>query len=142
MKNIVITGLLLLVFWGCTKKKPQINSTSKTSESWAFKNFEKVDSLNPILKPSLDLHFECPITKNQIFWESRNVLNPSAVVKGDTIFLFYRAQDSTGISRIGLAHSLDGLHFEKSNSPVFYPDNDSMKKWNGIIENFQKTSLN
>lgn len=139
MKNIVIIGMLLLIFCGCAEKKPLENSSSETTESWAFKNFEKVDSLNPILKPSLDLQFECPITNKKIYWESRNVLNPSAVVKGDTVFLFYRAQDSTGTSRIGLAYSLDGLHFEKSASPVFYPDNDSMKtkEWN-----FRKFSEN
>jgi predicted GH43/DUF377 family glycosyl hydrolase len=48
------------------------------------------------------------------------------------VYLFYRAQDVSGTSRIGLAVSSDGLHFEKRGEPVFYPDNDEMKKyeWN------------
>ncbi|HKL32877.1 MAG TPA: glycoside hydrolase family 130 protein [Tangfeifania sp.] len=88
--------------------------------------------MNPILKPSPDLSFVCPINKQSIRWEERNVLNPSAIVKDGKVWLFYRAQDVSGTSRIGLAVSSDGLHFEKQPEPVFYPDNDSMKslEWN------------
>lgn len=94
--------------------------------------FVKADSLNPILKPSPDLSFQCPINNQLINWEERNVLNPSAVVKDGKVYLFYRAQDVSGTSRIGMATSSDGLNFEKSPVPVFYPSNDFMKKheWN------------
>lgn len=111
------------------KQKDQL---PKDTDSWAFSSFTKVDSLNPILKPSSELTFQCPIAESMVKWEERNVLNPSAVVKGDSVFMFYRAQDKTGTSRIGLAVSADGLHFEKMPSPVFYPDNDAMKslEWN------------
>jgi predicted GH43/DUF377 family glycosyl hydrolase len=46
--------------------------------------------------------------------------------------MFYRAQDSLGTSRIGMAISEDGLNFEKMPSPVFFPDDDAMKvfEWN------------
>ena len=39
-------------------------------------------------------------------------------------------------SRIGLAISDDGLHFSKQPEPVFYPMEDSMKKyeWKGGVE--------
>src|SRR6185436_3464408 len=51
----------------------------------------------------------------------------------DTVFLLYRAEYKVGkyagTSRIGLAWSLDGLHFTKHPVPVLYPDNDSLKKW-------------
>ncbi|MDF1694982.1 MAG: glycoside hydrolase family 130 protein [Saprospiraceae bacterium] len=132
MKTNFIIGLLLLSFLGCKKQQVKDATSIQTTKDWAFSNFKKVDSLNPILHPTQDLNFKCPISNNTVFWESRNVLNPSAIVKGDTIYLFYRAQDSTGTSRIGMAHSIDGLHFEKSATPVFYPDNDSMKtkEWN------------
>jgi len=132
MKKIIISVLSLLLFFSCEEKRSQDNSKFETFEHWAFTDFEKVDSINPILKPSLDLTFECPITKNQVKWEERNVLNPSAVVKGNNVYLFYRAQDESGTSRIGLAISNDGLHFTKQASPVFYPDNDHMKtkEWN------------
>ena len=54
------------------------------------------------------------------------------MVKDDKVYLFYRAQDAGGTSRIGLAVSSDGLHFEKYPQPVLFPDNDRMKKyeWN------------
>ena len=130
MKNTIIAIFLLLLL-GCKKEVPQ-KQVVPTIKEWAFTNFEKVDSLNPILKPSAKLTFECPIAKKPIQWEERNVLNPSAVVKGDSVYLFYRAQDKSGTSRIGLATSSDGLHFKKASAPVFYPDNDLMKtkEWN------------
>ena len=101
-------------------------------DSWAFPYFEKVDSLNPILEPSADLQFIDPITAETVNWEERNVLNPTAVVRNDTVFLLYRAQDRNGTSRIGMASSTDGLNFQKNPEPVFYPDKDHMLEleWN------------
>lgn len=123
-----------LTFWACKSEvNPNVSSTKQTTEkNWALTNFVKVDSLNPILKPSTNLIFQCPIAQRTMKWEERNVLNPSAVVKDGKVYLFYRAQDLKGTSRIGLAISLDGLHFEKNPMPVFYPDNDSMQvyEWN------------
>lgn len=128
MKTKLNIPFLLLIFFSCSGPKSDFSST----ETWAFKYFEKVDSLNPILKPSPELEFNDPITGNVLKWEERNVLNPTAVVKDGKIYLLYRAQDSLGTSRIGMAISSDGLNFEKMSAPVFYPDNDSMKiyEWN------------
>ncbi len=123
----------MLLTFGCKEKELQ------TAQSWAFEGFEKVDSLNPILNPEASLQFDCPITQQPVQWEKRNVLNPSAVVKGDKVYLFYRAQDKTGTSRIGLAISEDGLHFTKNPAPVFYPDDDLMKKYEW---NYQKFAAN
>lgn len=91
-----------------------------------------MDSINPILNPTKSISFQDPITQENVFWEERNVLNPAAIVKNDTVFMLYRAQDQWGTSRIGLAYSLDGLHFEKRATPVFFPDNDTQKhyEWN------------
>ena len=102
------------------------------SESWAFPFFQKVDSINPILNPTQSLSFTDPITNSKVFWEERNVLNPAAIVKNDTVFMLYRAQDQWGTSRIGLAYRTDGLHFEKRATPVFFPDQDPQKtfEWN------------
>ena len=101
-----------------------------------MQNFVKVDSLNPILKPSGKEQFTCPITKQQIAWNERNVLNPAAVVKDGKVYLLFRSQDSNMTSRLGLAISADGLHFSKQPEPVFYPMEDSMKKyeWKGGVE--------
>ena len=124
--------IIILLFLGCEPKKSANDSQSENLKNWAFPYFEKVDSLNPILSPSTDSKYLEPITGNIIKWEERNVLNPTALVKNDTIYLLYRAQDSSGTSRIGIAVSTDGLHFKKMPSPIFYPDNDTMKiyEWN------------
>lgn len=132
LQHLILLGTLFILF-GCQEAAVQtFAKAEKTAESWAFTAFEKADSINPILNPSPQLKFEDPITKTELFWEERNVLNPSAIVKGDSVYLFYRAQDKMGTSRIGMATSADGLHFSKSPTPVFYPDNDTMNiyEWN------------
>ena len=59
---------------------------------------------------------------------------------GARVYMVFRAEDTigkhAGTSRLGLAISDDGLHFVKQPSPIFYPDNDSMKiyKWEGGVE--------
>jgi beta-1,2-mannosidase len=72
----------------------------------------------------------------QISWESKNVLNPAIVVRGAEVVMLYRAQDSAGTSRIGIAESADGIHFVRGAEPVLYPDNDDQKKyeWPGGCE--------
>lgn len=132
IKNIYCLFFLVLFISSCKVESINPETSSQNTGNWAFSAFEKVDSLNPILNPTSDLEFECPISKNTRKWEERNVLNPSAIVKDDKVYLFYRAQDISGTSRIGLAVSSDGLIFEKQESPIFYPDNDSMKvyEWN------------
>ncbi|TAI48504.1 glycoside hydrolase family 130 protein [Flagellimonas allohymeniacidonis] len=123
---------IVFLFFGCEPKKPIKEFQYNNAANWAFPYFEKVDSINPILSPSPELGFLEPITTDTVKWEERNVLNPTAVVKNDQVYLLYRAQDSSGTSRIGMATSTDGLHFQKMPFPIFYPDNDSMKiyEWN------------
>ena len=127
--SLLLFSLCLLC--GCQQKETTTPTPSE-AENWAFPYFEKADSINPILKPSSLLKFQDPITGDTVRWEERNVLNPTAIVKDDKVYLFYRAQDSLGTSRIGMAISNDGLHFEKNAAPVFYPDHDDMKtkEWN------------
>lgn len=131
--KLIACMALSIVFAAC-ESKTSTQSKTQTADSleWAFPYFEKVDSINPILSPSSGLVFTDPISGEIQKWEERNVLNPTAVVKNDSVFLLYRAQDSMGTSRIGMAVSADGLHFEKKPTPVFFPDNDVMKlfEWN------------
>ena len=123
---------IALLLMGCETKIATKNTSSEDLKNWAFPYFEKVDSLNPILSPTSDLKFLDPITNNTVNWEERNVLNPTAIVKDNKVYLLYRAQDSLGTSRIGMAISEDGLHFDKMPEPIFYPDTDAMKiyEWN------------
>ncbi len=66
---------------------------------------------NPILTPD-------PTKK----WESGGVFNCSVVKDGDVFRMLYRAVDSKGKSRIGLANSTDGVHFKKRTKPFFEPE--------------------
>ena len=127
-------ALLILLLCSCREQQPTSQTT--TDLSWAITGFVKVDSLNPILQPDSTQQFNCPVSKQLLNWEERNVLNPSAVVKDGKVYLLYRAQDRSMTSRLGLAISTDGLHFTKLPQPVFFPDNDSMKiyEWKGGVE--------
>lgn len=122
------TGLLL---FACTG--PQQSTSISGQPSWAVLPFEKVDSVNPVLGPDAALEFTCPVRKERVRWAEKDVFNPAAVVRNDTLFLLFRAEDKVGrfagTSRIGLAWSTDGLRFTAYPEPVLYPQEDAFKKW-------------
>jgi predicted GH43/DUF377 family glycosyl hydrolase len=98
---------------------------------------------SPIITPDNSSLFYCPLTPGYVAWESLHTFNPAAIVKNNTVFLFYRSEDNTGplgigmhVSRIGLATSLDGVNFKRDSTPVFYPDHDSeeSREWKGGCE--------
>ncbi len=133
MKNIlfIVTGLTLLI--ACTSQK------KNALKEWELGPFVKVDSLNPILGPDNARFFD-PIREDTVAWEIKDVFNPCAVVKDNKVYMLYRAEDSVGryngTSRIGLAVSNDGLHFQRYPVPVFYPDQDQYQsmEWEGGVE--------
>ena len=106
MKNLI--GLFLIL--QCTF------SVNAQQQKWALIDFVKVDSINPILSPDIKQSFSCPVSNKTVNWEERNVLNPSAIVKDNKVYLIYRAQDNQMTSRLGLAISEDGLHFKNFTS--------------------------
>jgi predicted GH43/DUF377 family glycosyl hydrolase len=128
-------------FNGSTGTTAQAVGTSAqpASDSWALLPFTKADSVNPVLEPG-DHVFEDPIRKEKVAWEAKDVFNPAIVVKDDKVYMLYRAQDSVGkpagTSRIGLAVSDDGYHFDRYPKPVLYPENDTCKRyeWQGGCE--------
>ncbi len=133
--KLLLFQLILIIFaslFNCKENSRNTNSIHENNPAWMFPEFVKVDSINPILNPSSDLSFIDPITEKSVNWEERNVLNPTAVVKDNKVYLMYRSQDLNGTSRIGMALSDDGLHFTKMPTPVLFPDNDEMKlyEWN------------
>ncbi len=134
--KIKIIVLFFLISSGCLHIPQKDKSETGPADDWALLGFVKADSINPILKPSTDQLYFCPLNKKEIRWEEKNVLNPSAVVKDGRVYLIYRAQDSLMTSRLGLAVSDDGLHFTKEPSPVLYPDSDNMQQyeWKGGVE--------
>lgn len=124
---------------GCKLTDQRAANTPQDSLSWALLPFVKADSVNPVLLPG-DNTFFCPILRQEVKWEEKDVFNPAAVVRDNKVYLLYRAEDKigrfAGTSRLGLAVSDDGLHFTKMKEPVFYPDNDSLKvfEWEGGVE--------
>ncbi len=108
--------------------------------SWIMGPFVKQDSVNPVLQPRSNTTFYCPLRKSAVKWEEKDVFNPAAVVRNGKVHLLYRAEDVVGkyagTSRLGLAISEDGLHFDRQPKPVFYPGNDFMKvyEWEGGCE--------
>lgn len=125
----------LLLFAACTP-----NSNQEENTSWQLGPFVKTDSLNPVLESLASTAFYCPVRKDTVRWEEKDVFNPSAVVRDGKVYLLYRAEDTVGkhagTSRLGLAVSEDGLHFMRMAEPVFYPDEDSMNmyEWEGGVE--------
>ncbi|HEX3795519.1 MAG TPA: glycoside hydrolase family 130 protein [Acidimicrobiales bacterium] len=66
-------------------------------------------------------------------WAAKDVFNPAAVVRDGRVHLLIRGEDTvgpySGTSRIGLATSEDGLHFEVEPEPVLYPFQDEWHPW-------------
>lgn len=133
MKPYIVFHFLLFLLLSCQSPAP-------APENWEMKPFVKADSLNPILVPLASTRFVCPVRESPVRWESKDVFNPATIMKDGKVHMLYRAEDSVGkhngTSRIGLAVSEDGLHFDRMPAPVFFPDKDSMMRyeWEGGIE--------
>jgi beta-1,2-mannosidase len=100
--------------------------TSPAVSPWQLLPFTKADAANPILQPTAASEFDCPL-EGRVRWEESHVFNPAAVVREGKVWIVYRAQGKSGVSRLGLASSIDGLHFVRHPKPVVYPDNDSQR---------------
>ncbi len=135
MKRFIylIVVIQLFVISGC-------NTGSKKGDNVFLVPFIKKLDVNPVLQPRISTRFWDPVRKDSVAWEAKDVFNPAAVVRHDTLFLLYRAEDSigryNGTSRIGLAYSLDGYHFVRRDKPVLYPAEDDFLKyeWEGGCE--------
>ena len=68
---------------------------------------------NPLLSPKLSSS-----------WENRFVFNPAVVYDGELFHMIYRAQGTDMVSRFGYAVSVDGIHFNRLENPVFSPATD------------------
>jgi beta-1,2-mannosidase len=139
--NLRSTGLLalgmLILLTSCST--PEHENRYAYDSTWAMMPFTKLNDVNPILAAS-DGVFTCPILKQEVKWEEKDVFNPAAVFRNGAIYLFYRAEDTigkyAGTSRIGLAMGSDGVNFTRMREPIVYPAEDFMKvyEWEGGIE--------
>ncbi len=133
MKRTLQILSAVIVLCSCTEQK------LSQPDDWQIGPFVKIDSLNPILGPQ-DTRWYCPMRQDTVAWEEKDVFNPCAVVKDGKVYMLYRAEDKVGkfngTSRIGLAVSDDGLHFERLPVPVFYPEPDEFSdiEWEGGVE--------
>ncbi|NUQ19527.1 MAG: pesticidal protein Cry15Aa [Gemmatimonadaceae bacterium] len=98
---------------------------------------------NPVIVPDARSIFRSPVSDSVVRWEEYATFNPAAVVRGDSVYLLYRAEDASGerkigahTSRLGLAASGDGIHFTRRAQPVLYPDRDAQQgnEWPGGVE--------
>lgn len=145
MRCILPFVFSFLIVCGCrnnqsqSQKSPQSTEKTDSVKDWALLPFKKLDNVNPILQSGTG-NFTDPIRKAKVLWEEKDVFNPAIVQKDGKIYMLYRAQDKVGkpggTSRIGLAISIDAIHFTRMSAPVLYPANDSYKKleWEGGCE--------
>lgn len=135
MKANALFFISVCVILSCQQKKLE----ETVLKDWEIGPFVKVDSINPIFGP-LETKWFCPIRQDSVMWEGKDIFNPCAVVREGKVYMLYRAEDfigkHNGTSRIGLAVSEDGLHFERYPMPVFYPENDKFidLEWEGGVE--------
>lgn len=130
--NKSIAIVFFLVFATSTFAGAQPNIKSKST--WGFSGFVKPEE-NPLLGADSTKTFFCPVKKTEIKWQRADVFNPAAIVHNGKVFLLTRCEDNPKAilggrtSRIGLASSTDGIHFDYYPTPVLYPDNDEFAKY-------------
>jgi beta-1,2-mannosidase len=109
MRTLILSTLIL---FACASRGT--GDASGASSAWQIGPFVKYTG-NPILTPQ------------GTTWEAKDIFNPAAWTDGKTVWLLYRAEDTTGsgmwngTSRIGLAHSSDGIHFRREPDPILEP---------------------
>ncbi len=105
--------------------------------------FVRPENAQPILQKDGASSFKDPITGEIVHWESMATFNPAAIIKGDSIYVLYRAEEKLGEkeigghrSRIGMATTSDGSTYSKWPQPIFYPASDEQKvnEWPGGVE--------
>ena len=132
--KIIVLAICISAIAACKNVKSTEPDKVETTQNQWMLGFEKT-KINPIMKSDSSYVFTDPITKNKVQWQKADVFNPGAIVRNDTVFMLFRAEDNPAAilgertSRIGLAHSTDGINFTKFQEPVFYPSNDKFQKW-------------
>ena len=143
MIDRVSSVIVFAVLWLLQPVQDLPESARRASDegrSWMLGPFAKQDTVNPVLVPFAGSTFQCPVRVTPVHWEQAFVFNPAAVVRDRRVYLLYRAEDrfagNRGTSRIGLAWSSDGYHFDRSAAPVLFPDSDAMLRyeWDGGCE--------
>ena len=106
---------------------------------WALGPFLRAAGVNPLIVPNSASVFISPLTGKVVLWEALETFNPAAAVKDGEVHILYRAEEGaaeSGIgertSRLGLATSIDGTHFNRHSEPVLYPARDGQMHYEGL----------
>ncbi len=91
-------------------------------------------SNQPVIAPNAASVFADPVSGQPTHWEALHTFNPAAVVRDGKVYVLYRAEDDSGamaigghVSRLGLAVSADGIHFNRMPQPVLFPAKDAQQ---------------
>ena len=132
--KIILLAICISCLGACKNEKTnKVNDVESVKDPWML-GFEKTE-INPIMTSDSSYVFTDPITNKEVQWQKADVFNPGAIVRNDTVFMLFRAEDNPAAilgertSRIGLAHSTDGINFTKHPEPVFYPSDNEFQKW-------------
>lgn len=103
----------------------------EAQQSWVIGPWTRASQV-PIITPRPKSTFIDPVSGKLVHWEALHTFNPAAIVRDGKVVVLYRAEDDSGemkigghTSRLGMAVSEDGIHFERRTEPVFYPSNDN-----------------
>ncbi len=116
---------------------------AQTEQPWEIGPFARPASGNPVIAPRAESTFNDHILKLYAHWEALHTFNPAAIVRDGKVYVLYRAEDDSGAmeigghtSRLGLAESVDGIHFTRRADPVFFPavDDQQTREWPGGVE--------
>ena len=130
MRRALLLPLLAAAVWCAAEEPWQIGPFTRPADG-------------PVISPNRDSVFVDPVNGQTVHWEALHTFNPAAIVRNGKVYVLYRAEDDSGqmqigmhTSRLGLAQSDDGIHFQRQPKPVLYPDNDSQKEreWPGGCE--------
>ncbi|MTB49566.1 glycoside hydrolase family 130 protein [Lewinella sp. W8] len=130
----VLTLLLPLLLCTCAPSPAESGEPEAPEGSPWIGGFEK-PAANPILTADSSFTFLDPLADTIVRWQRADVFNPGAVTDGDSVYLFFRAEDNPRAilggrtSRIGLAVSADGINFRREPQPVLFPANDGNREF-------------
>src|ERR1700737_3223545 len=97
MKSKHFLHALAILFMACNNSSDQpVKEKKESIGEWSILPFTKIDSVNPVMKPDPGSIFNCPVLRAPVKWEEKDVFNPAAIVRNDTVFLLYRAEDKIG----------------------------------------------
>jgi len=116
---------------------------AQTGQPWLIGPFMRPANLQPVIAPRPESTFQDPVLNAPVHWEGLHTFNPAAIARNGKVYLLYRAEDDSGTmeigghtSRLGLAESVDGLHFTRRAEPVFFPakGSEESREWPGGVE--------